>query len=108
MIPRGVQNADAIVEACKKIRLDLGEKAKPEWKAILENTIATIEDMKGKFFIKTNFAIPVTNALLKNATELQTLIASGDASGFAGAFDRLQESLQNLINRGKMEGVSIT
>ena len=108
MQPKGLQNADAIIETCKKTLTNLGAGAKPEWKTTLENTIATMEDMKGKFFIKTNFAIPVTNALLKNATEVQSLTVRGDASKYPDAFARLGESLQNLINRGKMDGVSLT
>jgi len=108
MIPRGLQNADAIIETCKQTLANLGAKAKPEWKTTLESTIATMEDMKSKFFIKTNFAIPVTNALLKNAAEAESLTANGDAAKYPEAFSRLQESLQNLINRGKMDGVSLT
>lgn len=108
MIPKGLQNADAIIETCKKTLANLGAKAKPEWITTLESTVATMEDMKAKFFIKTNFAIPVTNALLKDAAATQSLTANGDVSKYAGAFSRLQESLQNLINRGKMDGVSLT
>jgi len=108
MQPKGLQNADAIIETCKTTLTNLGAKAKPEWKTTLESTIATIDDMKGKFFIKTNFAIPVTNALLKDAAAAQSLTATGDASKYPEAFARLQESLQNLINRGKMDGVSLT
>ena len=108
MLPKGLSNADAIIEACKKMLQDLGEEAKPEWKEILNHTIATIEDMKGKFFIKTNFAIPVTNALLKDVIAAQAIAASGDLGRMPEATAKMKASLENLIQRGKMDGVSLT
>ena len=108
MITRGVQNADAVIKSVNKALSDLGEKAKPEWQASLKNVIATFEDMKGKFFIKTNFAIPATNAVLKDATELGILAANGDLAKFPEALSRLQASVDNLVKRSKMDGVSLT
>jgi len=108
MLPKGLLNADAIIEACKKTLQDLGEKAKPDWKETLNNTIATMEDMKGKFFVKTNFAIPVTNALLKDVNGAQSVVSSGDFTKMPEAIAKVQASLQNLVQRGKMDGVSLT
>ncbi len=108
MIARGVQNADAIVKLMNKAISDLGGKAKPEWQAAMKSVVATFEDMKGKFFIKTNFAVPPTNAVLKDATELGTLAAKGDLTKFPEALTRLQSSVDNLVKRSKMDGVSLT
>ena len=108
MIARGVQNADAVIQSLNKALSDLGEKAKPEWQASMKSIIATFKDMKGKFFIKTNFAIPATNAVLKDATEVGTLAANGDLAKFPEALARLQTSVDNLVKRSKMDGVSLT
>ena len=108
MLPKGLLNADAIIEVCKKTLQDLGEKAKPEWKETLNNTVATMEDMKGKFFVKTNFAIPVTNALLREVNGAQSVAASGDLSKMPEAIAKVKAGLDNLVQRGKMDGVSLT
>ncbi len=108
MIAKGVENADAIVAACKKTIATLDAKLKPEWQAILESVISAMEGMGAKFFLKTNFAIPVTNACLKDATELEALATKGDFAKFPEALARLQVSLEKLVSRSKMEGVSLT
>ncbi len=108
MIARGVENADAIIQTLNKAVSDLGKKAKPEWLASMKNIVATLEDMKGKFFIKTNFAIPVTNAVLKDATELGAQAAKGDLAKFQEALGKLQSSVDGLVKRSKMDGVSLT
>lgn len=108
MLPRGLVNADAIVAACNKTLQVLGDKAKPEWVDTLKNTAAMMEDMKSKFFIKTNFAIPVTNALLKDVNGVQSIASSGDLAAITEAIARVKASLENLAQRGKMDGVSLT
>ena len=108
MIPKGVQNADAIIEACNQSLADLGEKAKPEWKENLDNVINTMERLKTQFFIKTNLAIPVTKACLKDVSELQSLAAGGDLSGFPEVMARLQTDLKKLHRQAKMDGIALT
>jgi hypothetical protein len=108
MQPKGLLNAEAIIEGCKKALLTLGDGAKPEWVETLNSTVSTLEDMQGKFFLKTNFAIPVTNALLKDLNGVQSIAMSGDLAGMAEAITRVKTGLENLVQRGKMDGVSLT
>jgi hypothetical protein len=108
MLPKGLLNAEAIIEGCKKALLALGERAKPEWVETLNSTASTLEDMKGKFFLKTNFAIPVTNALLKDVNGAQSIAMSGDLYGMAEVITKVKTGLENLVQRGKMDGVSLT
>lgn len=108
MIPRGMQNADAIIEACQKTLAELGAKAKPEWKETLSNTNSAMKKLKTAFFLKTNLAIPATNVCLKNATELQSLAVKGDFSNFPEVLTRLQASVKNLLKHAKMDGFIFT
>jgi len=108
MIAKGMQNADAIIAAAKKTLADLGKKAKPEWKKTLEGAAATMEDQKGKFFLKTNFSIPLTNVLLKDLTELSALAAKGDTAKFADVMARFDTDMKKFIDQSKMDGAILT
>ena len=108
MIPKGMQNADAIIEACQKTLAELGTKAKPEWKETLSNTNSAIEKLKTAFFLKTNLAIPATNVCLKDATELQSLVVKGDLSNFPEVLAQLRTNMENLLKHAKMEGITLT
>ena len=108
MIPKGMQNADTIIEACQKTLAELGAKAEPEWEETLSNISSAIEKLKTTFFLKTNLAIPVTNVCLKDATELQSLVAEGDLSNFSEVLARLRANVENLLKHAKMEGITLT
>jgi chorismate mutase len=103
-----MQNADAIIEACKKTLASLDKKAEPEWQETLNNVISVLEDLKARFFLKTNLAIPVTNACLKDATELQSIAANNDLSKFSEVLTRLRTDVETLLKHAKMEGISLT
>ncbi len=108
MIPKGVQNADAIIEACQKTLAELDVKSEPEWKETLSNISSAIEKLKTVFFLKTNLAIPVTNVCLKDATELQSLVTEGDFSNFSEVLAQLRANVENLLKHAKMDGITLT
>ena len=107
MVPKGIENANAIIEACKLTLAGL-DQADPEWKAVLQSIIKVMEDLKTKFFLKTNLAIPITNALRKDATELQSLMEKHDLSRFPDVMVRLRGDMEKLVKQAKMEGIIIT
>jgi hypothetical protein len=108
MTPKGVQNAEAIIGACNKALTDLGEQAEPECKELLTGVVTTLETMKTRFFLKTNLAIPVTNACRKDAADLQTAADGGDLSGVADALARFRTSADKLFKQAKMDGIALT
>ena len=75
---------------------------------MLQSVIEIMEDMKTKFFLKTNLAIPVTNTPRKDAIELQSLVEKDDLSQFPEVLARLQGSMEKLLKQAKMERVIIT
>ncbi len=107
MIAKGIENANAIIEACQLILAGL-DSTDPEWKEVLQSVIEIMEDLKTKFFLKTNLAIPITNACRKDATELQSLVEKHDLSRFPEVLTRFQGNMEKLLKQAKMDGVIIT
>jgi len=107
MIAKGIENVNAIIEICQLTLAGL-ESADPEWKEVLQSVVEIMEDLKTNFFLKTNLAIPITNACLKDATELQSLVEKHDLSCFPEVLARFRGNMEKLLKQAKMEGVIIT
>ena len=107
MIPKGIDNAGTIIEACKLTIAGL-DAADQENKELLQSAIDVLGDMKNKFFLKTNLAIPPTNACKKDAIELQSIVEGGDLSRFPELIARFRGNMEKLLKHAKMDGVIIT
>lgn len=107
MIPKGIENVNAIIEASKLTLVGL-DSADLEWKEVLQSVIEIMEDLKTKFFLKTNLAIPITNACRKDATELQSLVEEHNLSCFPEILARFRGDMEKLLKQAKMDGVIIT
>jgi len=107
MIPKGLENADTIIEACKSTLAGL-DSVDPEWKEVLQNVIDIFQELKTKFFLKTNLAVPITNTCRKDATELQSLVETHDLSRFPEVLTRFRSNMEKLLKQAKMDGVIIT
>lgn len=107
MIPKGIENANAIIEACKLTLAGL-DSADPEWKEVLQSIIVIMENLKTKFFLKTNLAIPITNASRKDAAELQSLVEKHNLSCFPEVLARFRGNMEKLLKQAKMDGLIIT
>jgi hypothetical protein len=107
MIPKGIENADAIIEACRLALAGL-DSAEPDWKEVLQSVISALEELKTKFFLKTNLAIPVTNTCRKDAAELQSQLEKKDLSGFPETIARFRGNMEKLLKQANMEGITIT
>lgn len=105
---KAIENADAAIAACREVIIGLGDQAKPEWKAVLENAISALEALKTQFFIKTNLAVPGTKACMRDSTELKGLVDTGDLAKAPEVLERLQASLERLLSQAKMEGIALT
>ena len=107
MIAKGIENADGIIEACKLALADL-DQTETEWREILQSAISIIEDLKTKFFLKTNLAIPITNACRKDVEELKSLVEKRDLSRFPEAMVRFRGNMEKLLKQADMDGVILT
>ena len=108
MPPKGIENAEAITTACEKTLARLDSTGDPEWREVLESVVDIMEQMKPKFFLKTNPAIPITNKCRKDVEELQAITDSGDLNGFPLVLERFRKNMEDLLKRSSMEGVIIT
>ncbi len=108
MVPKGVQNLEAALTACRNIIDSLSPDADPEWKDILSSIVAIGQDLKAKFFLKTNLAIPATSACRKNALELEQIASGADLSRLPEVLDRLKSSVKKLLEGADMGGIVIT
>ncbi len=107
MIPKGIENANAVIEACKLTLAGLNS-ADPEGKAVLQSIIEVMEKLKTKFFLKTNLAVPITNASRKDAAELQSLVEKHNLSCFSEVLTRLRGNMEKLLKQAEMDGLIIT
>ena len=107
MIPKGIENANAIIEVCKLTLVGL-DSANLEWKEVLQSVIEIMGDLQTMFFLKTNLAIPITNACRKDATYLQSLVDKHNLSCFAELLARFRDNMEKLLKQAKMDGVIIT
>ncbi len=107
MIPKGIENTDAIVEACQSTLAGL-DSADNESKAVLQDVINVLETLKTKFFLKTNLSIPITNTCRKDATELKSLVEKKDLSSFPEVMARFRGNMEKLLKQANMEGLTIT
>ena len=107
MIAKGIENVNAIIEVCQLTLAGL-ESAAPEWKEVLQSVVEIMEDLNTNFFLKTNLAIPITNACLKDATELQSLVEKHDLSCFPEVLARFRGNMEKLLKQAKMDGLTIT
>jgi hypothetical protein len=107
MIPKGVENADAIVAACQATLAAL-EQPEADWKETLESIVSALEVLKTKFFLKTNLAVPATNLCRKDAVELQALAEKKELATFGEVLARFRANAEKLFGQSNMEGIVIT
>jgi len=107
MITKGIENANEIIEACKLALAGL-DSADQEWREMLQSVIMIMEDLKTKFFLKTNLAVPITNACRKDAAELLSLVEKHDLPRFPEVLVRFRDNMEKLLKQAKMDGVILT
>jgi len=108
MPPKGLQNTDEIIAFCNDTQNSLGDAIEADWKEVLDSVVGILESMKPKFFLKTNPAVPVTNAIRKDAAALKELTEAGNTQGIPDAVEKLKMSMEKLLKAAKMEGIIIT
>ena len=108
MIAKGIENADAIIGACKLTLASLDSARPAEWKEVLQSVIEILDSLKTNFFMKTNLAIPITNVCLKDTTELQSMAEKQDFSRFPEVLARFRGNMEKLLKQANMDGLTIT
>jgi hypothetical protein len=111
-LTRSQENLDAALAACQRVLDGLdgagGGVDPTATKAALAHMMETMEEIKEKFFMKTNPSIPPTVTCKKSATQLEELVGKGDWVGFGSAYTKFQGDVKTLVEKAKMEGTTIT
>ena len=108
MPAKGVQNTDEIIALCNETKSVLGSAIEPAWKEVLGSVVEILEGMKPMFFLKTNPAVPITNALKKEAAALKETAEAGNTGAFPEALEKFRAAMEKLLKAAKMEGIIIT
>jgi hypothetical protein len=70
--------------------------------------LSALEELKPKFFLKTNLAVPITNVCRKDAKELEALAEKKDLEPFATVIERFRGNMTKLLKNAQMDGLTIT
>ena len=114
MRPKGIENVDAIISACRQTITALGSSselsssAETGWIEVLGSVDKALEELKTKFFLKTNLAIPITNACRRDAKELEDLAGRGELEPFPEVLERFRTNVTKLLKNAQMDGLVIT
>ena len=108
MPPKGLLNTDEIISLCGETQAVLGNAIEPGWKEVLDSIVDILESLKPKFFLKTNPAVPITNACKNDAAALKELAVAGNTAAIPDAIDKFKSDMEKLLGLAKMEGIIIT
>ena len=117
-MPKGQENVDKLIEICRDMGTKFGSlsfdgnvdggNASEQMKGIIEG----LEDISGKFFLKSNPSIPPTNACLKSAVALSEVLQAyeegKDSTGVQTALDNFLKSFESLAGKASMRSTVIT
>jgi hypothetical protein len=111
-LTRSQENLEATLASCQRVLSALDGASTgldpAVTKADLSQMMATMAEVKEKFFMKTNPSIPPTVTCKKGAAQLEELAGKGDWTGFGTAFGKFQNDVKALVEKAKMEGTTIT
>ena len=117
-MPKGQENVDKIVEICRDMisildtlsfdeKLDVG-KASEQLKSITGG----LEEISGKFFLKSNPSIPPTTACLKSAVALSEILKAyedgQDSANIQNGLDNFIKAFDSLAEKASMRSTVIT
>ena len=117
-MPKGQENVDKIIEICRnmipaidKLSLDGKVDVEKAWEQIKSIT-GGLEEISGKFFLKSNPSIPPTAACLKSAAALleilQTYEQGQDSTNVQTGLDHFMKAFESLAEKASMRSTVIT
>jgi hypothetical protein len=108
---KGIENLQDAIASCEQasIALTTAEAAEAsKAKADIDEAIASLHEVSGKFFMKTMMSVPPTKACKTEAAAVATLIEKENWGGLPPAVEKLQKATTALITKAKMDGTTIT
>jgi len=117
-MPKGQENVDKIIEICREM-IPVIDKVSVDGKVDVQKASEQInsitgglEDISGKFFLKSNPSIPPTTACLKSAAALleilQTYEEGQDSTDIQAGLDNFIKAFESLAEKASMRSTVIT
>ena len=110
-VTKGLENLQETMAMCQRVNTALAEanaaEAAPAQTALTE-TLKALNEVSGKFFLKTMMSVPPTKACRTEASALVTLVEQQKWTGLPAAVEKLQKVAQALVTKAKMDGTTIT
>lgn len=117
-MPKGQENVNEIINTCRDIITAL-DNVSPAGNVNVERAteqitgmIEGLQEISGKFFLKSNPSIPPSTACLKSVRELagilQTYAGEQDATKFLTAMENFKTAFESLAQKASMRSTVIT
>ena len=117
-MPKGQENVDKIIEICRDMIPTIGkrsfdgkvdvEKASEQ----INSITGGLEEISGKFFLKSNPSIPPTTACLKSAGAISEILQAyeegQDSANVQTALDNFIKAFESLAEKASMRSTVIT
>ena len=108
---KGIENLQEAIASCQQANTALTEASAAEATAAqtaLQETLTSLNEVSGKFFLKTMMSVPPTKACKTEAAAVATVISGGDWDKLPGVVEKLQKATKALVTKAKMDGTTIT
>jgi hypothetical protein len=110
-ITKGQENLQEAIDACQQASTALVEASAAEAaqaKTALQEVLASFNEVRDKFFLKTMMSVPPTKVCRTEAATVAAAITAQNWQGLPAALEKLQKATQALVTKAKMEGTTIT
>ena len=117
-MPKGQENVDKIIEICRDMvstidklsfdgKVDAGKASEQ-----INSITGGLEEISGKFFLKSNPSIPPTTACLKSAVALAEILQASegglDSTKVQTALNNFIKAFESLAEKASMRSTVIT
>lgn len=110
-VTKGLENLHETIATCQRVNTALAAESVTEAaqaQAVLTETLKALDEVSGKFFLKTMMSVPPTKACRTEASALAALVEQQQWAGLPAAVEKLQKATQALVTKAKMDGTTIT
>jgi hypothetical protein len=110
-VTKGLENLQETMATCQRVNAALAEGGVAEAaqvQAALQETLKALDEVSGKFFLKTMMSVPPTKACRTEASALAALVEQRQWDGLPAAVEKLQKATHALVTKAKMDGTTIT
>jgi hypothetical protein len=110
-VTKGLENLQETIATCQRVNTALVAESVAEAaqaQTALQETLKALDEVSGKFFLKTMMSVPPTKACRTEASALVALVEKQQWASLPAAVEKLQKATQALVTKAKMDGTTIT